>query len=447
MNLLFLVGATMVKILPYMILLFLPFRKHYRFSLPKTIAANLAFVVVAIIGAYLILPESNTFTEWLLYYAIITSILGLVYCLALIKGNFFQIIFNFFVILCYTTDINFYSIYLESYILQTNSIAADHGGFIFCNLLILAFTFPFMWLFMTKLLLPVIQNKEHGAFWSFLWIIPFSFYTLYRLGMDPSNFAGYLSIGTRNELLIQISWTIATFLSFGMLLQMLKETGKNELLQRRLQATSIRLDLQRKEYDRLGTMIEETRQTRHDFRQHLVMLRSYAQENDLTSIDNYIGKYLKALDLATSTTVCENHAFNAVIQYYAGLAHKKNINMELSFNLPPDLPLPETDMTVILGNIFENALEACERQASSERFIQAKGAIIGDNMLAVTVKNSFEHEIRKNGTAFLSSKREAEGIGTESIRSIAERYNGVAKFSYGNGVFETSVLLNAQPSI
>ena len=71
--------------------------------------------------------------------------------------------------------------------------------------------------------------------------------------------------------------------------------------------------------------------------------------------------------------------------------------------------------------------------------------MVSGNMLAITVKNSFDHEIHKVGDAFISSKRDAKGIGTESIRIIAERYNGLAKFKINDGVFEASVLLSTQP--
>ncbi|WP_418570950.1 GHKL domain-containing protein [Ruminococcus sp.] len=43
---------------------------------------------------------------------------------------------------------------------------------------------------------------------------------------------------------------------------------------------------------------------------------------------------------------------------------------------------------------------------------------------------------------FLSSKRKGKGIGTESVKNIAAKYNGVAKFEYGDGMFYASVMLN-----
>lgn len=445
LSLLFLFTATLVKIVPYLLLILLPFRSYYRYSLLKTMGAVFSFIIIFVLGAHLILPVGSTLLEWQIYYSTSASLLGLLLSFMLIKGNFFKIIFNFFVILCYAKDVDYYGIYLEAYILNTKTLGLDLGALVFCYILVLAFTFPFMWLFVTKLLLPVIQKKEQAAFWDFLWIVPFSFYALYHLGMDPDDSLAKAFINGKNALPIQLAWSTGTFLSFGMMLQMLKENIQNELLNNKLQVAALRIDLQRKEFDRLNNTIEETRRSRHNLRQHLVLIKHYVQEGDLPSLDNYLNKYIKAMDKDASLTVCENSYFNAIIQHYYSLAKEKNIEVELAFDLPKDLPLPETDTAVLLGNMFENALEACERQTSGRRFIQAKGAMVSGNMLAITVKNSFDHEIHKVGDAFISSKRDAKGIGTESIRIIAERYNGLAKFKINDGVFEASVLLSTQP--
>ena len=445
LSLLVLFTATLVKIVPYLLIILLPFRTYYRYSVLKTMAAACSFILIFILGAHLLLPAGSTLLEWQLYYSALASLLGLLLCFMLIKGNFFKIIFNFFVVLCYAKDVDYYGIYLESYILNTQTLGLDLGALVFCYLLVLAFTFPFMWLFMTKLLLPVIQNKEQAPFWDFLWIVPFSFYALYHIGIDPDDSIAKAFINGKNALPIQIAWSTGTFLSFGMMLQMLKENIKNELLGNKLQVAALHLDLQRKEFDRLNNTIEETRRSRHNLRQHLVLIKHYVQESDLPSLESYLNKYIKAMDTDASLNICENSYFNAIIQYYYSLAKQKDIKVELAFDLPQDLSLPETDTAVLLGNMFENALEACERQTDGQRFIRAKGALISGNMLAITIKNSFDHEIHKSGDAFISSKRDAKGIGTESIRIIAERYNGIAKFNSNAGVFETSVLLSTQP--
>lgn len=442
MSTLFFIAATLVSILPYMILIFLPFRAYYRYSFKATFAGAALFVCLAITGATLLFREGGTFTQWHLYNSIIASIMGLLLCLFLIRGNFFKILFNFFVVLCYTKDVDYYSLYLQAYILSRESFGTDVGALVFCHVLMLAFTFPLMWLFMTRLLLPVIESKEHANFWNFLWIIPFSFYALYRIAVSPEDAAASAFISGPGSLPVQAAWSFGTFLSFSMMLQMLKESIINDKLNTSLQTAALRLDMQRREFERLNGAIEDARRSRHNIRQHFVLLDRYAREGDLAGVTSYLEKYIDSLNKTTKVSLCENKTFNAIIQHYAAKAEESDIMTDFAFELPEGLSLPESDVAVLLGNVFENALEACQRQKEGKRFIKAKGAMLSSSLLALTVRNSFDHQIARSGEDFISSKRSEKGIGTESIRHIAERYDGIAKFTYAENVFETSVLLN-----
>ncbi|MEG0379456.1 MAG: ATP-binding protein, partial [Eubacterium sp.] len=97
---------------------------------------------------------------------------------------------------------------------------------------------------------------------------------------------------------------------------------------------------------------------------------------------------------------------------------------------------------IILGNLLENALEACERTRESSKFIQVNAQISGKRMILLTVKNSADKPIQKKQGSFLSSKREGVGTGIISVENLAEKYNGLVNFKYENGVFIASVFLN-----
>ena len=64
------------------------------------------------------------------------------------------------------------------------------------------------------------------------------------------------------------------------------------------------------------------------------------------------------------------------------------------------------------------------------------------HMLGITVDNSFSGEVKKDGDLFLSDKREGEGVGISSVRAVARKYGGLAKFEAKDGVFQVSVLLS-----
>ncbi len=96
----------------------------------------------------------------------------------------------------------------------------------------------------------------------------------------------------------------------------------------------------------------------------------------------------------------------------------------------------------MLGNLLSNALEACLRQKSGQTTISVNIGHAGSSMITMSIRNSYTHEIREKNGRFLSSKDGGEGMGTISVRCLVDRYRGVLKYQYGNGIFEASVLLN-----
>ena len=96
---------------------------------------------------------------------------------------------------------------------------------------------------------------------------------------------------------------------------------------------------------------------------------------------------------------------------------------------------------VLLGNLLENAVEACGRQRDGEKFIRLSMKQVGA-AIVIVLDNSFSGELKKEGQALLSSKREGAGVGLSSIQEIAKNYHGFVKFEQRGHLFSASVFLN-----
>lgn len=136
-------------------------------------------------------------------------------------------------------------------------------------------------------------------------------------------------------------------------------------------------------------------------------------------------KYLPSSQL---THYCDNYAVNALLMHYAAICQQKKIALEIQGNIPSDCgSIADSDLIVIIGNILENAVEACEK-LNGKREISFHAGVHGE-MLMITCRNPYHPSSvhLKNGQ-FLSSKRPAYGTGTRSIRSMAQKYHGEADF-------------------
>lgn len=108
--------------------------------------------------------------------------------------------------------------------------------------------------------------------------------------------------------------------------------------------------------------------------------------------------------------------------------------------------IPETEFCVLLGNLLENALDACQtgrpESETSQPFIRVCAIQTGTSTLSITVDNTSVFKPTWINEKLVSTKAAGSGIGTESIRMIAEQYRGDARFEWKDGVFYASVMLN-----
>jgi len=110
--------------------------------------------------------------------------------------------------------------------------------------------------------------------------------------------------------------------------------------------------------------------------------------------------------------------------------------------------MSDPDLCCLFSNLMENAVEACLRIKTGQRNIRVAVVRPAQDSLTICVWNSTDGEVQADGDTFLSSKTEGrKGYGLLSIKSIAEKYDGTARFSWDKAkrVFESSVTLLAVP--
>ncbi len=206
------------------------------------------------------------------------------------------------------------------------------------------------------------------------------------------------------------------------------------------------LALQHNQHAQLQRHIAQTRQAHHDLRQHLKLISAYLDRGDEAALRDYIAAYRRTLPQDTGLHYCANIAADTVIRYYAGEAQQQGAEFAARTQLPEKLPVSEPDLCALLGNLLENALEACRSpQQESGAYIRLNMLLEG-GALTVTVDNSCPLPPQQKEGRLISGKTGRFGIGTQSVRAIAERYQGAALFEWEAGEFRASVLLRLPQS-
>ena len=143
---------------------------------------------------------------------------------------------------------------------------------------------------------------------------------------------------------------------------------------------------------------------------------------------------------------CENTDANAVLRYFAQQAKDNCIDYFVKVKIPNDIFVSDTDISVMFGNLIENALESCRNESGNDRKILIRASLTG-NSFCITVDNTFSGTLKyTNDDKFVSTKHKGLGLGTQSVKSIAANYNGVCRFETKDGMFYASVMCNKTDS-
>jgi sensor histidine kinase regulating citrate/malate metabolism len=133
---------------------------------------------------------------------------------------------------------------------------------------------------------------------------------------------------------------------------------------------------------------------------------------------------------------------DAILNSKLSLIATKHIAVNAKAAVPTKLHISEIDLCVIIGNLLDNAMEACLNQPTrSDRFIRVYIGVL-KQQLYISVQNSVGGEVIRSGKTFISTKNSAtRGFGLMRIDRIADKYNGYVNRQSEEGVFATEVML------
>lgn len=212
-------------------------------------------------------------------------------------------------------------------------------------------------------------------------------------------------------------------------------------LEENVRLTRQNVAMQKEQHRAMMEALSRERAFRHDLRQHLSVLREFVGAEDTDALRRYFDQLEGELPPRYEGVFCENTAVDAVIRHYAARAKSAGVALTAAVQAAEELPFGDVDLCVMFGNLLENAVEACGRQSSGERYIRLwAGPSLGT--YSITVENSFEGNPRREGSGFLSSKGPRMGVGVSSVRATAKKYGGRAVFEAEAGLFRASVILH-----
>ena len=194
-------------------------------------------------------------------------------------------------------------------------------------------------------------------------------------------------------------------------------------------------------YQEVENMYRQMRGWRHDYRNHIQTMKVLASSGDLEGIRSYLDRLdtdLNTVDLAVKTG---NAMADAILNSKISLAKSRDIPVQVDAHIPVKLKMSELDLCCIIGNLFDNAIEASLALPPEERLIRVYMDMKGTQLYISFTNFTAGKKLPKLGGRFRTTKGQGHGFGLQRIDTIVERLEGYISRNSEDGAFTTEILL------
>lgn len=189
----------------------------------------------------------------------------------------------------------------------------------------------------------------------------------------------------------------------------------------------------------------EIRRIRHDLKSHLSGLLGMVQTGQISEAEKYI---MQMLDVSAGERPEEvsrsgNIVVDSLINNAYAAAQKDNIQFNVNVLLPASLPFESGHLAVILGNLLENALEACRDIPDGKGFICLDISYAKD-IFQLCIKNNYQAKRKKDNIGhYLTTKGDTiyHGLGLSSINHAVVNYHGQMDITDNDNMFQVIIIM------
>ena len=196
-------------------------------------------------------------------------------------------------------------------------------------------------------------------------------------------------------------------------------------------------EILQKHYEEVENMYAKMRGWRHDYRHHIQAMKVHAANGEYEEIDKYLDMLDDDLTKVETVIKTGNRMADAILNSKLSVATRNGIHVKAEATIPVTLSVSELDLCIIIGNLLDNAIDACMELPEEERLIRIYMEMKG-NFLYLALTNTSGGRKKTN---FRSTKGEGHGFGIRRVDAVVEKYGGYITRASEDGAFSTEVML------
>ena len=219
-------------------------------------------------------------------------------------------------------------------------------------------------------------------------------------------------------------------------------TEKNNLAQEQQKTLNEQLRSQRANIDALSSAYATQRKMTHEFRGYLFALSDMLANGDTAAAQTYLDE-LKVRQTERILLVnTHNPIIDAILNQKGYAAKEQEIDLHFEINDLSEVAIPSVDLTVVMSNLLDNAIEACLKLEEAKRRIEVsvlrdEAYADGDAKLYVSIINtSLPVHIEKDCIATTKLEPHLHGFGLPCAKELLRRNNAFYTMDYHDGAFQ-----------
>ena len=194
-------------------------------------------------------------------------------------------------------------------------------------------------------------------------------------------------------------------------------------------------------YKEVDNMYQQISGWRHDYRNHIQTMKAYVASKDWDRLKQYLDLLDNDLTSIDTDIKTGNHMTDAILNSKISLAKSKNIKVVADAYIPIKLNLSELDLCCIIGNLFDNAIDASMKLSEEQRIIRVYMDMKNTQLYISFTNFTADKKMKKIGKLFPTTKGKGHGFGLSRIVSIVKRMEGYISCNSEDGAFSVEILL------
>ena len=249
-------------------------------------------------------------------------------------------------------------------------------------------------------------------------------------------------LSSGNQAAVEFMPFVCSLAYLAFVLQTTQEQKRRSQLEQTQNSLNLQVAQAVREIDALRESQRKASTYRHDLRHHLQYISACIENGRAEAAQEYIHSVCAEIEASKVNVYCENEAANLILSAFATRAQNSGIDFRVHAAIPLVLPLPDSDLCVLLSNALENALHAGQRQREAGKpAVVETTAYQKDGRLFLQIANSCSFPVQFRAEGIPTTSQPGHGLGVRSICAIVDQYGGMYSFSQQQNQFVLRISL------